>query len=180
MTKQILPTPEELRQLLRYEPETGKLFWKERPREMFTRDRLHLSWNSKNAGKEAFTASNRGYRVGRIFDVMQQGHRVVWAVYYGEWPDALVDHINGNKSDNRIDNLRAATKSENGMNRGATRANLVGLKGASWNEKYGKWESRIKAEGRAVFLGYFDTPEEAHAAYASAVTKYHGEFARIA
>lgn len=178
MAARILPTPEQLRELLRYEPDTGKLFWLPRPREMFTKDRLHLSWNSRHAGKEAFTASNRGYKVGRVFDLIHQGHRIAWAVHFGEWPAGLIDHIDGNRSDNRICNLREATQSENGMNRGATRANSSGLKGAAWSEKYGKWESRIKAAGKAKFLGYFDTAEEAHGAYVKAVSTHHGEFAR--
>jgi len=183
MTKKSLPTPEELRQLLRYEPDTGKLYWKERPASMFNGDR-ELSakkWNSRFAGKEAFnTVNDRGYLTGLIFCRAHKSHRIAWAVFYGRWPSDQIDHINGNKQDNRILNLREATQSENKRNTATYKSNTSGYKGVSWSRSEGKWVSRIGFQGKQINLGYFDDPAEAHAAYCEAAKKYHGEFARTA
>lgn len=104
-----LPSPELLRKLLRYEPDTGKLYWRVR-----TRDELDMaadylqSWNRKNAGKEAFTTGAAGgQRRGWILDHNLLAQRVIWAMQYGKWPVGAIKHINGDKSDNRLANLRA-------------------------------------------------------------------------
>lgn len=179
MAKRIVPTPEQLRQLLEYDAETGKLFWKARPEEMFSSYRGFRTFEARFAGKEAFTASSGGYRVGRIFDVMYRAHRVAWAIYHGEWPKADIDHINLDGADNRIDNLREATKTENLRNIGIFSSNKSGYKGVSWDKGSGRWVARVSTGERYKYLGRFDTKERAAKAYETAARKYHGEFMRL-
>lgn len=181
MATRQLPSPEVLRQLLRYEPETGKLFWKERGPEWFVTKRSHASWNTMYAGKEALTASNKlGYRSGALLGNSVKAHRLAWAIFYGAWPSAEVDHINRDPGDNRIENLREASKSENAQNRIARKDSVSGLKGVKKVRGYQKWSARIMIDGKRKYLGYFDTAEEAWAAYRDASEKYHGEFGRAA
>lgn len=103
-------SPEVLRELLTYNPDTGKLFWKPRPSEMFKNDRGYCSWNTRHAHAEAFTSLNpQGSLTGSIFGKTYLAHRVAWALYHGEWPSSL-NHVNGRHDDNRITNLcRAGT-----------------------------------------------------------------------
>jgi len=104
-------------------------------------------------------------------------HRLVWLYVHGRWPKDQIDHINGNRSDNRLCNLREATCSQNLMNARAHSHNTSGLKGACKHEP-GYWSSVIRVNGKNKYLGRFKSPEEAHAVYASAAKKYFGEFAR--
>jgi hypothetical protein len=99
MTKE-LPSPDLLRKLLRYEPETGKLFWRERDREFFKSDRDYKVWNIRFAGKEAFTASDCGYKTGKVFGKTYRAHRIIWALQTGAWPRDEIDHIDQDKSNN--------------------------------------------------------------------------------
>lgn len=177
MAERILPSSELLRQLLRYEPETGKLYWKMRPREMFVRDMSWRTWNTKNAGKEAFTAiSAQGYRAGAVNGRMFAAHRVIFAMHYGFWPTECVDHIDRDKSNNRIANLRAASYSENSRNRGKQANNTSGRKGVFWDKKLRRWLASIKHHQKQRNLGYYDDKESAYLAYKSAAEKLHGEF----
>lgn len=179
MSKKILPTPEELRQLLRYEPETGKLYWKERPASMFKTKQSHGTWNTRFAGKEAFTAvGTHGYRVGSVNYKTILAHRVVWAIHYGSWPSEFIDHVDNDGLDNRIDNLREATASENGMNRGRQENSTSGYKGVHWHSGNKAFHAQICVAGKRICLGLHATAEAAHAAYCAAAEKYHGEFAR--
>jgi hypothetical protein len=91
MAAKALPSPDVLRQLIRYEPETGRLFWKERVAE----NRHGKTWNARHAGKEAFIQANAGgYKSGAIFDIRVSAHRVGWAMFTGEWPAGDIDNIN--------------------------------------------------------------------------------------
>jgi hypothetical protein len=177
MTKD-LPSPELLRKLLRYEPDTGKLFWRERTREMFATKNSFGTWNTKFANKEAFTAKDtKGYLQGGINGSLFKAHRVAWVVFYGAWPKKQIDHINCIRDDNRILNLREATNQQNGFNRNAPSSNTSGFKGVHWNKKDKKWQAHIRVSGKRKHLGYFDCPEVAAAAYEVAAQKYHGQFA---
>lgn len=181
MAKRIVPTPEQLRNLLSYEAETGKLYWKPRPYEMFKNKQAHGTWNTRYAGKESFTAiGNHGYHTGSVNNKMYTAHRVIWAIAHGEWPRDQIDHINGLRTDNRISNLREATAQENNRNIGLGAANTSGYKGVCWHAYTKKWKAEIKiSTDKRLHLGLFETPEAAHAAYCSAATKYHGDFARL-
>lgn len=162
-------TPELCRQLLDYDPETGKLFWKARPRELFESDRIFRSWNTKWAGKEGFAtvreSGRSGYKcyIGGIFDKSHKAHRVAWAIYYGEWPEHI-DHINGDTLDNRICNLRSVSHRENMMNASLPSDNKSGRIGVCFNKKTGKWLATIKINRRHKYLGDFTLKEDAIAA----------------
>jgi hypothetical protein len=177
MAKRQLPTPEELRQLLRYEPETGKLFWRERGREWFASDRSYNSWNARDAGTEAFTSSSaKGYKNGAVLGRPILAHRAAWAIHYGEWPIMDIDHTNCNPADNRIINLRLETKSDNHANKPIRPDSSTGMKGVSLNRKTGKWIARIMKNKKREHLGCFDSPAAAKAAYNAAAVSLHGEF----
>jgi hypothetical protein len=94
-------------------------------------------------------------------------------------PHMQVDHINGNGLDNRRENLRLATVAQNQHNQGLSIKNTSGFKGVSWHKATGGWQAKIKFEGKRIWLGSYDTPEEAAAAYAAASEKFHGEFGRL-
>jgi hypothetical protein len=107
-------------------------------------------------------------------------HRIAWFLHYGEWPKRGIDHVNGNKADNRIANLREADQHQNMANVSAYRCNRTGLKGAHYRKDRGKWQSSIMVHGKNIKLGMFASPEAAHDAYCAAAKKYFGEFARVA
>ena len=176
MTKD-LPNPELLRKLLRYEPDTGKLFWRERDVDMFS-DGKHsaahncASWNSRYANREAFTAYfTNDYKHGCIFGSHYLAHRVIWAMMHDEWPDTI-DHINGVPSDNRIKNLRSVSQSENCRNAKRPSNNKSGVCGVCWHKQKNKWAAQIKAGGKQKNLGYFDDFDDAVAARKKAEIKY--------
>jgi len=181
MTDKSLLTPELLRQLLQYDPETGNFAWRERPVDLFDSARTARLWNARWAGKPAFTAKHsQGYHHGAIFAVTVFAHRIAWAMTYGSWPSGVIDHINGDRSDNRIANLRDVTHAQNLCNRSKTVANTSGFKGVSWDQRSKKWAAWIKAEGKQQYLGKFDSREAAHAAYVAACERFHGEYGRTA
>lgn len=160
-------SPERLRDLLRYEPETGKLFWRERRPEQFrassgrTVEHVCNNWNAIHSGAEALTADNgNGYRVGAIFRRKYYAHRVAWAVFHGEHPDKI-DHINGRRDDNRIANLRSVTDTENARNCRVSKNNASGVNGVSWSRAVNKWVATITIDRRAYYLGAFATIPEA-------------------
>ena len=166
MTTKELPSDDYLRKRLRYEPETGKLFWLDGA-EMPSR------WRTQFAGKEALTTvSGNGYLWGSVNNVQLRAHRVIWALSHGEQPSDQIDHINGIRTDNRIENLRVATQQENSRNRAMSRDNTSGVCGVSWSKACGKWEVRIKIDGQSKNLGYFQSIDEAKAVRAEASARY--------
>lgn len=178
--------PGAYRMLLRYEADSGHLFWLPRSPDMFearqrTREHRCNQWNSCWAGKRAFTSIDaNGYHHGNIFCKTHYAHRVIWALVTGGWPSNEIDHINGDRSDNRWENLRAASHYKNMQNQRLSAANKSGLKGVCWDKKNRRWMAQIGADGRNIFLGYFDTPAAGHAAYAKASAELHGNFGRLA
>jgi hypothetical protein len=151
-----LPDPELLRKLLRYDPDTGLLFWKHRPESLFTSYSVFRSWNSSNAGKPAFACSSRGgYLTGTVLGTHYYAHRIAWAMHYGSDPDSELDHINGDKTDNRIVNLRKVTRRQNSMNRPVRSDNKTGIPGVFWEKACGKWRARIRHNGKNISLGVF-------------------------
>jgi hypothetical protein len=145
---------------LHYDPETGIFEWKS---------------SGRGRKRRAGNLAPSGYRSIRINSVSYYEHRLAWLAVYGELPPSGIDHINGNPQDNRIANLRLASQRQNMANARGHRDSLSGLKGAHYHRKRGKWFSRVDGK----FLGYFSTPQEAHAAYCAAAQLHFGEFARI-
>ena len=166
-------TAEIARQLLTYEPETGLLFWKERPPSMFRSELSCAWWNQEFAGKQAFnTNTGRGYLSGTIFDKTYLTHRIVWLIATGEWPTKFIDHANGNTRDNRLENLSDVDSVENARNQKRNTKNTSGVTGVYWQARTNNWMARIIINKRAKFLGHFKTLEEAAAARAEANRRY--------
>jgi hypothetical protein len=179
MTKE-LPSPETLRKLLRYEPETGKLFWRERGREFCKNDRYYKTWNSLHANKEAFAQINdQGYKVGSIFNHSYRAHRVIWAMQTGSWPEADIDHIDRNRLNNIWTNLRSATRSQNCANRTPLKNKTSKYHGVCWLSRDKKWQALLIKSDKRVYVGYFSTEIDAAKAYDAAAKKLHGEFAGL-
>lgn len=166
-----------LNERLVYNPGNGLLHWKERKPVL---DLETMRWNAQYAGQEAGNKQDDGYiRLG--FDgVKLAAHRVIWAMAIGAWPKIVIDHINGDTSDNRFCNLREASISQNTWNQRTFKTNTSGYKGVSFFRRTGRWKACISANGKREFLGYFDTAELASAAYSEAANRLHGEFARAA
>lgn len=153
-------TKEELRTLLEYDSVTGKLTWKCRPREMFRAEHEFSRWNTRYAGTAALTAKIDGYPMGHIHGKPYKAHRVIFCMEHGYWPE-YVDHINGNRSDNRLENLQASTKVENGRNQKLNTKNTSGHVGVYWYKPSKKWRAMIGVNGKRKYLGQFDTIKDA-------------------
>lgn len=152
-------TAARLRSLLRYEPLTGEFFWIEGGR-------------ARPAGKRAGHEHNAGYRGIRVDGKAYLAHRLAWLYVHGAWPVNQIDHINGERADNRIANLRECSNAENCQNVRAHRDG-AGLIGTSLEKRRGKWQAGIGFGGKRIFLGYFQTREEAHDAYVKAKSQHH-------
>lgn len=178
MASKALPCPTLLRQLLRYEPDTGRLFWKKRPVWMFSDGHRDAAgncnnWNARYSEKPAFTAKMKnGYRIGAVGDRSLLAHRVIWAIVNGEWPEDQVDHINGDRQDNRLKNLRSVCRAENNKNSKRPCTNTSGVVGVGWRPRQNKWLAQIKTGGKAHYLGCFDDKQDAIRARKDAERKY--------
>ncbi|WP_449043759.1 AP2/ERF family transcription factor [Paracoccus versutus] len=170
---------DDLREMIRLDSETGRLYWKERDICDFPSPFMGRRWNNRYASKEAFTAKKNGYACGTIHGRSYQAHRVVFAITHGRWPVDCVDHIDMDRSNNRPDNLREATKLSNAWNKKITKQNKSGFKGVSFHTDSGRWISSIWADKKNYFLGRFDTAEEAAIVYDSKARELHGEFAHL-
>ena len=174
MATKTLPPQALLNQLLRYEPETGKLFWLERDDSLFKEGRRNPAkiWNTRFAGKEAFPASHcEGYCQGAIFGKKILAHRVIWKMVHGV--EALeIDHINGNRSDNRLINLRSVDAKTNMKNMRRINRNTSGVTGIGWAKREGKWRARLSTDDVEYHIGYFTSFDEAVAARKAAETQY--------
>lgn len=174
-------TPEKVRELLDYDPETGILTWRRRPirPEEVARDK---NWNARCEGKPAGCITPYGYRMLGItaeFGKEEKllAHRIAWAHYYGEWPTGFLDHINRDRLDNSIRNLRPATITENSMNAKVRKDNSSGVRGVS-RFRDGRWRVRLNKNGEEVYCAFFASKEEAIAARKEAALRFYGEFAR--
>jgi hypothetical protein len=117
-------------------------------------------------------------RTRYVYDRSQKPHVTLHRFLLTPPEDLEVDHIDGNGLNNSRANLRACSRAENARNRGIPKNNTSGFKGVGWHKRQGAWRAVITLHGKQTHIGYFDTPEEAHAAYVQAAKKLHGEFAR--
>jgi len=162
-----------------FDSQTNVFTWKFRDRKWFTSDRIFKCWNSRWVGKKLFTCYNQGYLVSYILDYRVLEHRAIWAMHNGDWPTQVIDHINGDRSDNRIENLREASMSNNQHNRPIQKNNTSGFKGVHFHKVTGKWRASIWKDSKQTRLGLFSTPETAHEAYKSACEVMHGSFSNF-
>ena len=137
------------------------LYWKKRDKELFTSDRSANVWNAKHAGKQAFTANHvSGYKHGLILRKPYLAHRLIYALKHGEWPN-YIDHINGDRIDNRLTNLRSVTRTQNSCNARKPTINTSGHIGVSWNARDMRWTAYITLNRKRKALGNFVNFDEA-------------------
>lgn len=166
-TKKKRPPVTELQRVLDYQPETGELIW-----------RVRVAQRSPG-GSVAGSLTDDGYVAISFRGARLKAHRVAMALTLGKWPEEEVDHINGDRADNRLENLRLATHSENRCNVRSYRNNKSGHKGVFWHKREGKWAAQITKDKKHRHLGYFSAKEDAVEAYRTAAAMHHGEFANV-
>lgn len=154
---------ERIRKALRYEPETGEFFWRERK-------------IGRPIGRAGSLNKTYGYRVICIDMVSYRENRLAWAYMTGEQPPEDVDHVNRDKADNRWANLRLASRAENAVNTSIRTTNRSGCRGVSWDEQRGKWLAQIRIGGKKKNLGRFLSLDEASRAWLSAAKQDRQEF----
>jgi hypothetical protein len=163
------PTPsvEVLNSILSYDEATGELRWKKVPQERVVRSKV---------GEIAGAIMVNGYRLLCVNYQRYLAHRIIWKMMTGEDAPFSIDHIDGDRLNNRMSNLRAATQSQNGMNCKMRKNNTSGVKGVYWG--WNRWKAQISIARKCIPLGGFDDINEAAAAVEQARRKYHGEFGR--
>ena len=142
----------------------------------------HLWWikpTSKRVkvGQQFGNTGSHGYRQGKLADKNYLEHRLIWFYHYGVWPKDQLDHIDGTRNSNRIENLREASRAENSFNVGSSKGSTSQYKGVSWYSKYQKWVAQCRVNGKGKHLGYFKCEHEAAEAYRKATEQIHGNFA---
>ena len=158
----------EVNKILDYDPETG-IF-----------KRLVKTCNSAKVGELNPCVGSGGYQIITIFNKRFLAHRLAWLLFYKEMPKGHIDHIDGNGLNNKIENLRLATQSENMQNKKTPSNNKSGYKGVSFCNMTKKWVARIRIpSGKYANLGRYENPLEAHLFYISNAIRYYGQFARM-
>jgi hypothetical protein len=173
--RRVLPARDLVRSLLDYDPETGEFRWRVRTVDSFPSLRIANGWNSRYARKLAGHIGRRGYVTIIITHWHCAAHRLAWMLMRGAVPHEI-DHIDGNRANNRISNLRAATGSQNLANARVRRESASGIKGVY--RRGAKFRAYIRVEGRTVIIGAFTTLQEAASARREAAERLYGEFAR--
>lgn len=168
-----------------YDPDTGNLIWKERPVDHFRNNRAWRAFNYNYANRVAGHRSKfYGYVVVAVTPMNQErrlipAHRIIWEMHNGPISgDAFIDHLNGDRDDNRLCNLRLATSAQNARNASIRKDNSSGFKGVGWHSRSKKWIARIRVNGQIINLGSFDDPSVAGSAYDAAAVKHFGEYAK--
>jgi hypothetical protein len=160
-----------IKENFKYNPDTGDLWWTKR---------THGRCFDKPAGG---LNKQQGYitvsqKFAGVF-VMHKAHRIAWFLYHGVWPKDEIDHINNIRNDNRIENLREATRSENQANRKIDGCGTSKYKGVSWRRRDCLWVAKIMVNQKSIWLGLYHNEEEAALAYNKAALEYFGEYAKI-
>lgn len=162
-----MPTQARLKEMLNYDPETGVFRWIKKPAQRV------------NVGDVAGYENGRGYLIFCLDSKKHYAHRLAWLYCHGQMPPCI-DHKNGCRSDNRLENLRIATNGQNGVNRGKPANNTSGFKGVTWDNQCQKWRAQIGISGKNIAIGVFADKRDACAAYETAAREHFGEFARAA
>lgn len=155
-------THERANELLSYDPETG----------VITR-KVSLVYSTPVGSIAGSVNKYKGYVAVFVDGTRYQAHRVAWLMMSGRWPRGHIDHVDGNRANNRWSNLREASVAENNQNMRAASNNTSGLRGVSWMSKAKKWRAQICLDKKITYLGLFDDKAEAHEAYLSAKRKIH-------
>jgi hypothetical protein len=159
-------TQERLKHLLLYDPDTGVFTWRNPTSKKYV------------LGDPVFSISRGGYlRVG-LDKRRYLLHRLAWLYVHGVFPVVEIDHINQARTDNRLENLRLATRMQNAQNVLMRSNNKSGVKGVSWDVDRQRWRAQINIDGKRRYLGLFDSVEGAGAAYNAAASKHHTHMAR--
>lgn len=152
----------QLKDVLLYDSKNGLFYWKISPS-------THIK-----IGTIAGRTSNKGYRQITIKGRQYSSHRLAWLYVYGSFPKGCIDHINGIRTDNRIDNLRDVDEQTNLQNlRKSRKNNKTGYLGVCWDKQQNSYKAAVKKNGKSFHLGYFDDPKIAHEAYIQAKRKIH-------
>lgn len=154
-------TPELLRQLIHFDETGEKYFWKKRPLEMFKSTWDMNAFNGRDANTQTLNAApnSAGYIQIRIFGKKYLAHRVIWAFHYGKWPEGQIDHINGDRADNRIKNLRVVSSEVNGKNKSLRSDSKSGCLGVRYAKN--RWRAAITIKGKNIHLGTFIDRQDA-------------------
>lgn len=158
--------PADVRRIFHYDPVTGIFKWREPGKGRRT---------DGSIGRVRF-----GYLQISVDYKRYAAHRLAWAYVYGRWPKDELDHKNRDRLDNRIANLREASRLQNIANNGMKCSNVSGFQGVSWHKKAECWRADIRISGKKKHLGYFDDPAVASQAYVAAAIQTHGDFACLA
>jgi len=158
-----LPPAACVRELLHYDPSTGRFIWRAGPKSGTTAGSIGGRYVQIMIGKKNYLV-----------------HRLAWLYVHGYPPPHEIDHANGDPRDNRINNLRLASKSQNAQNQRRSAKNSSGHKGVSWSRHKQRWRAAIKVDDRSIHLGYFRELAAAAEAYRCAAARYFGDFARAA
>lgn len=160
-----IPPAALLRECFEYWPETGDLVWKVRPREHFRSDAAQRTFNSRYAGRPARVQDSSGYYIVDVNRRTYKVHRLIYSMCYGGIPGGMqVDHINGDRTDNRVGNLRLVCHTLNARNRGLRRDNKTGVNGVSWDAESEKYLACLKVDGRQKKIGRYQTIDAARTA----------------
>jgi hypothetical protein len=165
MKGQIMITQSELKKLLDYNLDTGIFTWK-----------INRTKNAK-IGSIAGYVDIEGYHLISIFGKVYKSHRLAWLYVYGNFPSKLIDHINGNKSDNKLCNLRECSNDENQWNAKISSRNLSGVKGVHWSNNKDRWIAKLSIHGKIKHCGSFKDIESAKNAIIKFRESLHKEFA---
>lgn len=162
-------SPDELRERFIYRHESGEIFHR------------HSVSNIKAGQPIGSPHLRHGYKQLRFRGLYIPAHRAAWAIHYGNWPPIgfQIDHIDGDRANNRIQNLRLCTNTQNQWNRKMSSHNTSGFKGVYYHKATGKWTSSIRMYGKMNYLGTFETPELAYAAYCEASVRLRGTFSTL-
>lgn len=176
-----------IKNLVEYDPSSGTLTYRRAEPWMFSNgaksaEHTCAVWNAKNEGRRALSSPHReGYLAGSILGRKFLAHRAAWLIAHGKWPQAEIDHVNHDRSDNRLENLRDVTRRENARNLSRQASKCCGHTGVYWYAPTSRWVAKINVSGRMLHLGYFTDEYDAVCARKEAEQlhgfhKNHGAF----